>query len=121
MRAKLWGLLLLLPFFLFVSTSLRADVTGSILGTVTDATGAVVSGVTVVATNLATNLKQTTVSDSVGQYRILALPVGHYKIEATASGFRKFLTPDVELSVDRPRCGSRHRERACPSPRRTCP
>lgn len=100
MRAKLWGLLLLLPFFLFVSTSLRADVTGSILGTVTDATGAVVSGVTVVATNLATNLKQTTVSDSVGQYRILALPVGHYKIEATASGFRKFLTPDVELSVD---------------------
>lgn len=102
MRGKQWRLLLCL-FLLFASISLRADVTGSILGTVTDATGAVVSGVTVTVTNLATNLKQTAVSDNLGQYRILALPVGHYKIEATAAGFRRFLTPDVQLAVDEQR------------------
>ena len=91
------GSILLTPF------TLLSDVTGSILGVATDQTGAVVSGVNVVVTNLATNLKQTAVSDSVGQYRLLALPAGHYKIEATATGFRKFLVTEVELAVDQQR------------------
>ncbi len=89
------GLLLLLALPL-----LRADVTGSILGVASDPTGAVVGGVNIVVTNLATNLKQTAVSDAVGQYRIMALPVGHYRIEASAAGFQKYLVSDVELTVN---------------------
>ena len=94
---------LLLSLFLSVAIPVKADITGSILGTITDPTGAVVAGVNIVAINLATNLKQSTVSDAVGQYRLLALPAGHYRIEASASGFRKFVVPDVELAVDQQR------------------
>src|SRR5258708_29119254 len=62
-----------------LAPGLNADVTGSILGTATDSTSAVVHGVEVVATNLETNLSQTARTDSVGQYRFLALPVGSTK------------------------------------------
>src|SRR5215471_1239375 len=85
---------------LTLPTALEADVTGSILGTATDSTSAVLHGVEVVATNLETNLSQTTRTDSLGQYRILALPVGKYKVEASLSGFQKFLVTGVDLTVN---------------------
>jgi len=79
------------------------DVTGSILGVVHDPTGAVVAGASVVVTSLDTNEAHTAQSDSVGNYRLLALPVGHYKIEATLAGFQKFLTTGMELTVNEQR------------------
>src|SRR5260370_41234205 len=69
---------------------LRADVTGSILGTVRDSTQAVVVGARIVATNVQTNFNQETVSAADGSYRILALPAGVYKLTVTAPGFRPF-------------------------------
>lgn len=78
----------------------RADVTGSILGIVRDATGAVVPGVTVTATKLDTNESRTATSDGTGEYRILALPVGQYKVEASNPGFQKFITTGIDLTVN---------------------
>lgn len=80
--------------------ALRADVTGSILGTVTDANGGVVPNVEVVATSLETNLRRTARSDGLGEYRILALPVGRYKLEASTGGFQKFLMSEIDLTVN---------------------
>src|SRR5690242_4551419 len=85
---------------LTLAPGLKADVTGSILGTATDTSSAVLQGVVVVATNLETNLSQATRTDSAGQYRILALPVGRYKIEASLSGFQKFLVTGIDLTVN---------------------
>ena len=51
---------------LTLAPGLNADVTGSILGTATDSTSAVLHGGEVVATNLETNLSQTARTDSVG-------------------------------------------------------
>jgi hypothetical protein len=85
---------------LLLAPVLRADVTGSILGTVTDSSSAVLPGVEVVATNLETNLRQSTRSDAVGQYRVLALPVGRYKVEGSFSGFQKFLETGIDLTVN---------------------
>src|SRR6266568_86634 len=85
---------------LTLAPGLKADVTGSILGTATDSTSAVVHGVEVVATNLETNLSQTARTDSVGQYRFLALPVGKYKVEASLAGFQKFLVTGIDLTVN---------------------
>src|SRR6478672_7357624 len=79
---------------------LQADVTGSILGTVRDPTGAIVSGATVKATHLSTNETRTTSSDDTGAYRILALPVGRYSIEVTQPGFRKFIASEIDLTVN---------------------
>jgi hypothetical protein len=78
-------------------SALRADVTGSILGVVHDASQAVVIGARVVATNAETNLTRETVSSADGSYRILALPAGRYKVTATASGFRQYNTTDIDV------------------------
>src|SRR5579871_6262636 len=86
----------------FVS-SLRADVTGSILGTVTDPSSAVLPGVVVTATNLETNLVRSTRSEATGQYRILALPAGKYKVEASLTGFQKFVETGIEVTVNEER------------------
>src|ERR1051326_1952765 len=81
----------------FLQTRLRADTTGAILGAVRDAGGAAVPGVAVTVANVETNLHQTALSDTSGDYRFLALPVGTYTVEATHSGFRKFVAGNVVL------------------------
>ncbi len=70
------------------------DATGKIAGNITDATGAVVPGSTVVVTNLETTISKRTVANSEGFYQVLQLPIGHYEVTAEATGFSK--------TVDRP-------------------
>lgn len=79
---------------------LRADVTGSILGTVRDRSQAVIAGAHIVATNVETNLNREITSDADGSYRILALPAGHYKLAVTAPGFRAFTETDIVVKVN---------------------
>ena len=82
---------------------LRADVTASILGTVRDASSAAMPNVTVTVTNLETNLSRKVTSDTSGAYRILAVPVGTYRVEASQSGFQTFVANNVVLTVDQER------------------
>jgi len=94
-------LFLLLGLFALIGTSVvRADVTGSILGTVRDKTAAVVAGARIVATNVETNLSKETTSNPEGQYYILAMPPGTYKVTATAAGFQQFTTTGIDLKVN---------------------
>src|SRR5713226_7334924 len=72
---------------------------GSILGTVTDATGSVVPGATVTARNTGTGAVQLTTSDSQGRYRIPALPVGDYEIQTELMGFQTVLHTGIRLSA----------------------
>src|SRR5450755_3507598 len=99
-RFKRISILLALCTLVFSVPTLRADVTGSVLGVVHDSSGAVVSGAKIVATNVQTNLKQETVSGTDGAFRILALPAGTYKLTATAAGFRTFTETGVEVKVN---------------------
>ena len=85
------------------SLPLRGDVTGSILGVARDTSGGVLSAVTVTATNVETDLKQSARTDSNGEYRILALPVGKYKVEASLTGFQTFVTTGIDLTVNEQR------------------
>src|ERR1700736_622620 len=91
----LFMLLLLMTFF--GAATLKADVTGSVLGVVRDSSGAVVGGAKIVATNVQTNFQQETISGSDGAFRILALPAGTYKLTATAAGFRTFIETGAEV------------------------
>ncbi len=92
----------LLAFFvtLLSSTLLRADVTGSIAGVVRDRSQAVVAGARIQVTNVLTNLTQETTSASDGSFRILALPVGKYKLTTTSAGFAPFTATDIDLKVN---------------------
>jgi len=82
------------------AVTLRADVTGSILGTVHDRSGAVVAGAQVTVLNVQTNLKQEAVSGTDGSFRILALPAGDYKLAVNAKGFRPFVENNVVVQVN---------------------
>jgi Carboxypeptidase regulatory-like domain len=78
----------------------RADVTGSVSGTVHDSSQAVVTGAHITITNVETNLKQETVSGSDGSYRILSLPAGMYRLTVIAAGFKTYNTTDIEVKVN---------------------
>jgi len=72
---------------------------GSVTGTVTDQTGAVVPGAQVTITNDATGLKRQTTTDGIGLYRALDLPQGTYTIEVSASGFKPLKKTNVGMRI----------------------
>ncbi len=73
--------------------------TGSIVGTVTDPSGAVVPKVLVMATNEGTNIATSTQTNQQGQYVISDLKIGTYRIAAELAGFRKTVRTGIELHV----------------------
>ncbi|MBB5061226.1 hypothetical protein HDF16_005962 [Granulicella aggregans] len=93
--------LLLLLAFLMTGASLSFGqlTTADILGTVSDATGAVVPNATVTITNIGTNEKRTITSNNSGDYTFTLLPVGHYSISVEASGFQQSLTKDLAVEA----------------------
>jgi len=86
MRQSFLALTVLLA--VLFAPSVRAQTTFAILtGTVTDPSGAVLPGVTVTATNTATETVRTTVTDSVGEYQLLNLDAGTYRVTIKLAGF----------------------------------
>jgi hypothetical protein len=76
-----------------------AQVTGSITGTVSDATGAVVPGAKVVVLAPETGVRRPAVANSVGEYLVTDLSQGSYTVTVTAAGFKTFVAKDVILRV----------------------
>jgi hypothetical protein len=75
--------------------------TSSIVGTVTDPSGAIVPGAKVVATNVGTGVASAVTSDSFGNYTVSLLPPGVYNVEAEVTGFKKFIRQNVTLEMTR--------------------
>jgi outer membrane receptor protein involved in Fe transport len=91
------SLLLVLPPFTAWAQSQVAG--GSIEGTVTDESGAVLPGTTVSVHNLATGLTRSTISDALGVYRAPLLPVGSYEVTASLQGFSTVRRPNLLLTI----------------------
>ena len=72
----------------------------SVVGRITDPTGAVIPGVTVKITNLDTNITQQGSSNQVGDYTIPYLQPGRYSLEAASTGFRTYKHSEFTLVVD---------------------
>ena len=72
---------------------------GTILGTITDQSGAVVAGATVSVKNTATGLERTTQTSTDGSYAIPELPIGAYTVTVTQAGFQKSVTTEVVVNV----------------------
>src|SRR5216683_1810196 len=85
---------------IFDAGVVRADVTGSVLGTVHDSSQAIVANAHITITNAQTNLKQETVSGADGTYRFLSLPAGTYKLSVVAPGFKTYNTTAIEVKVN---------------------
>jgi hypothetical protein len=71
----------------------------TILGTVTDASGAAVPETTITVRNVGTGISQTTVSDAQGRFRIPDLPVGDFEVTAMKTGFSTVLHSGITLTV----------------------
>jgi hypothetical protein len=75
-------------------------ISGDLVGTVIDSSGAAVSAATVDAVNLATGVVTTTTTNGTGGYHLENLPVGSYRIAVRASGFRP-ITQQVEIVLNK--------------------
>jgi hypothetical protein len=75
-------------------------VTGTLLGNITDSSGAAVPGATVTATEVQTNTSRTTVSNETGNYTFSSLRNGTYTVSAEVQGFRKVIRQNVQLDVN---------------------
>jgi len=92
-----------LAFFAMIGslvTTTSAQITSTtLIGTVTDQSGAAMSGATVTVTNLDTSLATTAETNSDGEYRIEFLAVGKYKLEVKSKGFKGFVQSGITLAV----------------------
>jgi hypothetical protein len=73
---------------------------GQISGRVADASGAVLPGVTVTATQTETQFVRTTVTNEVGAFTLPNLPVGPYRLEASLQGFQTFAQSGITIQVN---------------------
>src|SRR3954469_20615506 len=86
--------------FILSTASLSAQETAATLvGSIADASGAVVPNVLVKATNLATNVSRETKSDDSGNYTLPFLPAGDYSVTASISGFQTQTVDRLTLQV----------------------
>jgi hypothetical protein len=73
---------------------------GTILGTITDASGAVVARANVTVINLGTNVSNQVESGPAGDYNVPNLIPGKYQVTVEVAGFKKFVASDLVLLVD---------------------
>ena len=73
--------------------------TADIVGTITDATGAVLPGANVTLLNMDTHEQRTAVTSGSGEYQFTLLPVGRYTVTVKASGFKTSTTSDLSVEA----------------------
>src|SRR5437868_12835077 len=75
-------------------------VNGTLLGSLTDSSGAVVPGAQVTITEVGTGIPHSTQSNASGNYVFPNLPPGNYNVTSEAHGFKKEIRPDVRVDVN---------------------
>src|SRR2546428_9384654 len=91
---------MILAFVVLAATSLVAQTfRGTILGTVTDPSGAMVSGAKVTVRNVNTGLERSTQTSADGSYSVPELPIGTYTVTISQSGFQTSVTSSVPVDV----------------------
>ncbi|HLJ49477.1 MAG TPA: carboxypeptidase-like regulatory domain-containing protein [Bryobacteraceae bacterium] len=94
-------LVALLAAFALAPYAMAQTATGSVVGVVTDPTGAVVPKAEVQLVNLATNAVLTQTTNDSGQFTFPNAPLGKYKVLVKMSGFRSASIPDLDVEVNK--------------------
>ncbi len=92
--------LVCLTFVLCAAPALAQNITGTILGTITDNSGAVVAGAEVLVTDKATNQALSARTNEDGLYQAPSLKPGVYQIKVSAPGFKTAVREGVTLRVE---------------------
>jgi hypothetical protein len=98
-RSWISTLCLLLALHLLSARAFAQTGAGSLTGIVADQSGGKVPGATVTATNQATNVAYTAVSNEAGNYSITSVPVGAYVLKAELSGFKTATTNPLQVEA----------------------
>jgi hypothetical protein len=99
-RLRYFAGLLALALAVLLGARVYAGVTASISGTVTDSSGAAISGASVTATNVDTSVAVTISTNAQGYYSFQQLPLGKYTIEVQQTGFKTTRRADIILQVN---------------------
>ena len=89
---------LALAMFVCAAAADAQDFRGAITGRITDAQGGRLPGVTITATNIATNVPSSTTTDTAGDYMIAYLVGGTYRVTVELQGFKKIVR-EVEVRI----------------------
>ncbi len=101
-RLRIWVLSIAFSIMLFGGSYVRAQVsTATIRGTVTDSTGGVLTGASVIATQDDTHVSHTAVTGEDGNFVIPLLPVGSYTVKVSHEGFTSYEQRGIVLTVGR--------------------
>jgi len=92
-------LALALMILIIEAPSAQAQASSSVTGIVSDPTGAPVSSASVSVKNVETGALRKAVTDEIGRYQVLALPVGKYEVKVAQSGFQDVVHSGIELAV----------------------
>jgi hypothetical protein len=103
MKAPSWLVLLMACLAVAGRVDAQSAPTGALNGRVVDPSDAAVPGVTVTATNVATNDRRTDVTNATGVYRLVALPVGTYAVTFQLNGFKTVQRNGVIVEAAVPR------------------
>jgi hypothetical protein len=87
-------------FVLAALPSTAQQTTATLLGTVSDSSGAAIPNVSLAAVNLATNVRREAVTDASGNYTIPSLAAGTYRVTATREGFQVQQIDNLTLQVE---------------------
>jgi Carboxypeptidase regulatory-like domain/TonB dependent receptor-like, beta-barrel len=98
-KAAAYALLMLLGLAPATARAQSQATNGTIEGTIVDASGAVLPGVTVTITNVDTGIDRVVTTNDKGLFRAPLLPLGTYKVSAELQGFKRFEKTGVTLSV----------------------
>jgi hypothetical protein len=99
-RRSFWFQCATVVVFIFVAANLYSQVdTGTILGNVTDSSGAVISNAKVTLINMGTNSALSTGSGADGSYRFSPVRIGEYKLDVSAPGFETASQKNIEVNV----------------------
>jgi len=96
---KTRSLLAIFCLFLLAPGAFAQTDRGTLTGTVSDTTGAVIPGVPIEAKNIQTGATYEAGSSETGNYTLAQLPAGTYELSATLPGFKKFVRTGVIVSV----------------------
>ena len=97
---KLLLSLLSISAFLFVPALHAQDATAKILGTVEDPSGAVIPDAAITVTNADTKVQTASKSDKNGFYQVNQLPIGNYRVTASAAGFADSTSSTYKLEIN---------------------
>src|SRR5262245_46757003 len=89
---------LLAAALLFFAHAGSAQFTSTVEGTVSDSSGAAVPGAKVTVTSHAREITYRSTSNSLGLFRVTTLPLGTYRVEIEAPGFKPWVQTGLELA-----------------------